>query len=211
MQEVMTEEYIKKYEEQSWASYKKEDYESALCYTQRWKQFVEENYGHESAEMAHCLRRLGEIHYSMKQPEKEFEAEYGQPDSPMSLCRYILILASPFHWLEQNLQRPMEFYQEGYDLLKKAKGATAPETIKHKKLYVEFICEKTLAAHFTQSLWMLITIVPLLFILTPIMNGMTWRSLGVALLMAGLLLVWRIIGATFFYLMTKRHYERAIQ
>ena len=199
------------YEEMSFASYKVEDYESALCYTQRWKQFVEENYGHESAEMAHYLRRLGEIYYSMKQPEKEFEAEYGQPDSPMSLCRYILILASPFHWLEQNLQRPMEFYQEGYDLLKKAKGATASETIKHKKLYVEFICEKTLAAHFTQSLWMLITIVPLLFILTPIMNGMTWRSLGVALLMAGLLLVWRIIGATFFYLMTKRHYERAIQ
>ena len=187
MQEVMTEEYIKKCEEQSW-----------------------ERCNDKSVEMAHCLRRLGEIHYSMGQPEKEFEAEYGQPDSPMSLCRYILILASPFHWLQQNLQRPMEFYQEGYDLLRKAKGASAPETVKHKKLYVEFICEKTLAAHFTQSLWMLITIVPLLFIITPIMNGMSWHSFGVALLMTGLLLVWRIIGATFFYFMTKRHYERAI-
>ena len=211
MQEIMTEEYIKKCEEQSWTSYKTEDYESALCYTQRWKQFVEENYGYESAEMAHCLRRLGQIHYSMKQPEKEFEAEYGQPDSPTSLCRYILMLASPFYWLQQNLQRPMEFYQEGYVMLKKSKGTTASETVKHKKLYVEFICEKTLAAHFTQSLWMLITIVPLLFILTPIMNGMSWNSFGVALLMTGLLLVWRIIGATFFYFMTKRHYERAIQ
>jgi hypothetical protein len=199
------------YEEMSFASYKVEDYESALCYTQRWKQFVEENYGYESAQMAHCLRRLGEIHYSMKQPEKEFEVEYGQPNSPMSLCIYILILASPFHWVQQNLQRPMEFYQEGYDLLKKAKGATAPETVKHKKLYVEFICEKTLAAHFSQTLWMLITIVPLLFILTSIMNGLSWHSLGVALLMTVLLLVWRIIGATFFYFMTKRHYERAIQ
>ena len=187
MQEVMTEEYIKKCEEQSW-----------------------ERCNDKSVEMAHCLRRLGEIHYSMEQPEKEFEAEYGQPDSPMSLCKYILILASPFHWLQQNLQRPMEFYQEGYDLLRKAKGASAPETVKHKKLYVEFICEKTLTAHFMQSLWMLITNVPLLFIITPITNGMSWHSFGVALLMTGLLLVWRIIGATFFYFMTKRHYERAI-
>ena len=211
MQEVMTEEYIKKCEEESWVSYKGEDYESALCHTLRWKQLIEERSSDKSAEMAHCLRRLGQIHYSMKQPEKEFEAEYGQPESPMSLWRYILILASPFHWLQQNLQRPMEFYQEGYDLLKKAKGATAPETVKHKKLYVEFICGKTLAAHFTQSLWMLITIVPLLFILTPIMNGLGWHSLGVALLITVLLLVWRIIGATFFYSMTKRHYERAIQ
>ena len=32
--EVMTEEYIKKYAEMSLSSYKKEDYESALCYTQ---------------------------------------------------------------------------------------------------------------------------------------------------------------------------------
>ena len=111
MQEVMTEEYIKKCEEQSW-----------------------ERCNDKSVEMAHCLRRLGEIHYSMEQPEKEFEAEYGQSDSPMSLCKYILILASPFHWLQQNLQRPMEFYQEGYDLLRKAKGASAPETVKHKKL-----------------------------------------------------------------------------
>lgn len=211
MQEVMTEEYIKKCEEQSFDSYKVGDYESALCYTQRWKHFIEENYGHESAEMAHCLRRLGRIHYSMKQPEKEFEAEYGQPDSPMSLCKYVLILASPFYWLQQNLQRPIEFYQEGYDLLKKAKGSNAPETLQHKRQYVEFICEKTLAAHFTQSLWMLITIVPLLFVLLPVMAGLSWHSFGVALLMTGLLLVWRIVGATFFYFMTKRHYERAIQ
>ena len=211
MQQVMTEEYIKKCEEQSWASYKKEDYESALCYTQRWKQFVEENYGYESVEMAHCLRRLGEIHYSMKQPEKEFETEYGEPESPMSLCKYVLILASPFHWLQQNLQRPMELYQEGYDLLKKAKGATAPETLKHKKLYVEFLCEETLAAHFTQSLWMLLVLIPSILILITMMAGLSWHSLGVALLMIGLLLVWRIFGATFFYFMTKRHYERAIQ
>lgn len=199
------------YEEMSWASYKIEDYESAICYTQRWIQLTEEKYGYESSQMAHCLRRLAQIHYSMKQPEKEFEEEYGQPDSPISLCRYILILASPFHWLQQNLQRPMMLYQEGYNLLKKSKGATALETVKHKNLYVEFICEKTLAAHFTQSLWMLITIVPLLFILTPIMNGMSWNSLGVALLMTGLLLVWRIIGAAFFYFMTKHHYEQEIR
>ena len=211
MQQVMTEEYIKKCEEQSWASYKKEDYESALCYTQRWKQFVEENYGYESVEMAHCLRRLGEIHYSMKQPEKEFETEYGEPESPMSLCKYVLILASPFHWLQQNLQRPMELYQEGYDLLKKAKGATAPETLKHKKLYVEFLCEETLAAHFTQSLWMLLVLIPSILILITMMAGLSWHSLGASLLMTGLLLVWRIVGATFFYFMTKRHYERAIQ
>lgn len=199
------------YEEMSFASYKVEDYESALCYTQRWKKLVEENYGYESAEMAHCLRRLGQIHYSMKQPEKEFDEEYGQPDSPMSLCKYVLILASPFHWLQQNLQRPMEFYQEGYDLLKKAKGATAPETIKHKKLYVEFLCEETLAAHFTQSLWMLLVLVPSFFILITMMAGLSWHSLGAALLMTGMLLVWRIIGATFFYYMTKWHYEQAIQ
>lgn len=199
------------YEEMSLASYKVEDYESALCYTQRWKQFVDENYGYESAEMAHCLRRLGQIHYSMKQPEKEFDAEYGQPDSTMSLCKYVLKLASPFHWLQQNLQRPMEFYQEGYDLLKKAKGTKAPETLKHKKLYVEFLCEETLAAHFTQSLWMLLVLVPSFFILITMMAGLSWHSLGVALLMTGLLLVWRIVGATFFYFMTKWHYEQAIQ
>ncbi len=211
MQEVMTQEYINKYEEMSLSSYKREDYESALCYTQRWRQFIEEKYGYESAEMAHCLRRMGRILYSMKQPEKEFEAEYGQPDSPMSLCKYVLILASPFHWLQQNLQRPMELYQEGYDLLKKAKGATAPETLKHKKLYVEFLCEETLAAHFTQSLWMLLVLIPSFLILITMMAGLSWHSLGVALLMIGLLLVWRIFGATFFYFMTKRHYERAIQ
>ena len=208
--EVMTEEYIKKYAEMSLSSYKKEDYESALCYTQHWKQLIEEKYGCESAEMAHCLRRLGQIHYSMKKPEKEFEAEYGQPGSPMSLYKYVLILASPFYWLQQNLQRPMKLYQEGYDLLKKTKGATAPETLKHKKLYVEFVCEKTLAAHFTQSLWMLVALVPSFFILITMMTGLSWHSLGVALLMTGLLLVWRIIGAIIFYFMTKRHYERAI-
>ena len=105
----------------------------------------------------------------------------------------------------------MELYQEGYDLLKKAKGATAPETLKHKKLYVEFLCEETLAAHFTQSLWMLLVLIPSFLILITMMAGLSWHSLGAALLMTGLLLVWRIIGATFFYFMTKRHYERAIQ
>ena len=172
---------------------------------------IEEKYGCESVEMAHCLRRLGQIYYSMKQPEKEFEAEYGQPGSPMSLYKYVLILASPFYWLQQNLQRPMKLYQEGYDLLKKTKGTTAPETLKHKKLYVEFLCEKMLAAHFTQSLWMLIILVPSFFILIAMMTGLNLHSLGMGLLMTGLLLVWRIIGAIIFYFMTKRHYERAIQ
>jgi len=211
MQEVLTEEYIKKCEEQSRASYKGENYESALCHTLRWKELIEKKYGYGSAEKAHCLRRLGQIYYAMKQPEKEFETEYGQPDSPMSLCRYMLTHASPFYWLQQNLQRPMELFQKGYDLLKEAKGSNAPETLHHKKLYVEFICEKTLAAHFTQTLWMLLAIVPLLIFLVPLMAGQSWHSLGVGLLIIGMLVVWRMMGAAFFFFMTKRHYERAIQ
>lgn len=210
MQEVLNEDY-KKFEEKSWDSYQAEDYESALYYAQHWKHLAEKKYGHESAEVARCLRRLGQILYSMKLPEKEFEAEYGRDDSVMPFCDYLLILASPFYWLQQNLQQPMDLFQEGYDMLKKTKGSNAPETIQHKRLFVEFICEKTLAAHFTQSLWMLITIIPLLFILMPMMAGLSWQSLGVALLITGLLVVWRIIGAVFFFFLTKHHYDRAIQ
>lgn len=210
MNEELTEEY-KKYEEMSLRFCEAEDYQSALCCAERWKDIAARRFGHESSEMARCLQQLGQIHYAMRQPEKEYEAEYGQPNSLILFCEYLMKLASPFYWLHQNLQRPMDFYQEGYEIMKKTKGVYAPETSRYKCLYVEFVCEKTLAAHFAESLWMLITIVPLLFILTPVMAGLSWHSLGVALLMTGMLVVWRIIGATFFFFMTKRHYERTIQ
>lgn len=211
MQEVLTEENIKKYEQQSWASYKGENYESALCHTLRWKELIEKKYGYGSAETAHCLRRLGQIYYAMKLPVREFEAEYGRFDSPMPFWQYLLLLARPFYWLPLNLQRPMEFFQEGYDLLKKAKGATAPETLKHKRLYVEFLCQEVLAAHLEETLWILLALVPLLIFLVPLMAGLSWHSLGVGLLMIGVLVTWRMMGATFFFFMTKRHYERVIQ
>ena len=211
MQEVMTEEYIKKCEEMSLASYKMKDYESALCYTQRWKQLIAEKYGYESAEMAHCLRRLGEIHHSMNIPEKEFEKKYSNDDSSISLYEYLSKSASPFYWLQQNFQQSLGYFQEGYELLRNAKGPEATETKRYKREYVEFIIEEIIAAHLEQTLWILTALVPLLAIMTPVISGFNWNSLGVALTIIVAVLIWRTISIFFYFFMTKRHYEQAIQ
>ena len=199
------------FEEMSWVTFKLKDFDSALCYTHRWKELMEEKYGHRSAELAHCYIRLGTINYSMKLPEKEFEEKYGRYDSPISLYQYLSALASPFFWLHQNLQQSQGYFQDGYDMLKESKGVDAPETKKYKEQYVSFISWETVTAHFEQTLWILIALIPLLIIMIPIVSGLQWKSLGVALIILGAVLIWRTISTFFYFYMTKRHYEYAIQ
>ena len=128
------------FEEMSWVTFKLKDFDSSLCYTYRWKELMEEKYGHGSAELAQCYRRLGIVNYSMKLPEKEFDEKYGYYDAPISLYQYLLTKASPFFWLHQNLQQSQVYFLKGYDMLKKSKGAEAPETENYKEQYVNFIC-----------------------------------------------------------------------
>ena len=199
------------FEEMSWVTFKLKDFESALCYTYRWKELTEKKYGYGSAELAHCYRRLGHIYYSMKLPEQEFEEEYGHYDSPISFYDYMVTLASPFYWLHQNLQQSQGFFQEGYDMLKKTKGTDAPETQKHKQQYVSFISWETVTAHIEQTLWILIALIPLLIIMVPAISGLHWKSLGVAFFILAVVLTWRTISSFFYFFMTKWHYERAIQ
>ena len=107
------------FEEMSWVTFKLKDLDSALCYTYRWKELTEEKYGHGSGELAQCYRRLGTVYYSMKLPEKEFDEKYGHYDAPISLYQYLLVKASPFFWLHQNLQQSHAYFLKGYNLLKK--------------------------------------------------------------------------------------------
>ena len=82
MQEEVIEEYIKKcdknfrpidfFEAMSWSSYKIKDFDSAIFYTNRWKKMAEEQYGNDSPEKAHCLRRLGMIYQRMDIPELKY-------------------------------------------------------------------------------------------------------------------------------------------
>ena len=199
------------FEEMSWATYKLKDFDSALCYTYRWKELTEEKYGYGSAELAHCYRRLGMIHYSMKLPEKEFDEKYGNYDAPISLYQYLLVKASPFFWLHQNLQQSQGYFLEGYDMLKSSKGADAAETKKYKEQCVSFISWETVTAHFEQTLWMMMALIPLLIIMVPAISGLHWKSLGVALIILAAVLVWRTISIFFYFFMAKRHYEQAFQ
>ena len=199
------------FEEMSWATYKLKDFDSALCYTYRWKKLTEEKYGYGSAELAHCYRRLGMIHYSMKLPEKEFDEKYGNYDAPISLYQYLLVKASPFFWLHQNLQQSHGYFQEGYYMLKSSKGADAAETKKYNEQCMSFISWETVTAHFEQTLWMMMALIPLLIIMVPAISGLHWKSLGVALIILAAVLVWRTISIFFYFFMAKRHYEQAFQ
>ena len=104
----------------------------------------------------------------MKIPEKEFDEKYGYYDAPISLYQYLLMKASPFFWLHQNLHQSQAYFLKGYNLLKKSKGAEAPETENYKEQYVNFICWETATAHFEQTLWILIALIPLLMIMVPV-------------------------------------------
>lgn len=199
------------FEEMSWVTFKLKDFDSSLSYTNRWKELTEEKYGHGSAELAHCYRRLGTVYYSMKLPEKEFDEKYGYYDAPISLYQYLLMKASPFFWLHQNLQQSQVYFLKGYNLLKKSKGTEAPETESYKEQYVNFICWETATAHFEQTLWVLIALIPLLMIMVPFFSGLQWKSLGVAFIILGAVLAWRTISIFFYFFMAKRHYEQAIQ
>ena len=199
------------FEEMSWVTFKLKDFDSSLCYTYRWKELTEEKYGHGSAELAHCYRRLGTIYYSMKLPEKEFDEKYGHYDAPISLYQYLLMKASPFFWLHQNLQQSHGYFQEGYYMLKSSKGADAAETKKYKEQCVSFISWETVTAHFEQTLWMIMALIPLLIIMVPAISGLHWKSLGLAFIILAAVLTWRTISVFFYFFMTKRHYEQAFQ
>lgn len=199
------------FEQMSWATFKLKDYDSALCYTYRWKELTEEKYGHGSAELAQCYSRLGIIHFSMNLPYKEFEEEYDYYDSPISFYKYLSTTASPFFWLQQNLQQSQGYFQEGYDMLKESKGAEAPETQKFKEQYVSFICWETATAHVEQTLWILTALIPLLIIMVPAISGLHWKSLGVALIIIAAVLIWRTISIFYYFFMAKWHYKRVIQ
>lgn len=199
------------FEEMSWATFKLKDYDSALCYTYRWKELTEEKYGYGSAELANCYRRLGTIRFSMNLPYKEFEEEYSQYGSPISFYKYLSMMASPFYWLHKNLQQSQGYFKEGYDMLKNSKGADDSETKKYKEQCVSFISWETATAHVEQTLWILTALIPLLIIMIPVFSGLHWKSLGVAFIILTAVLVWRTISIFFYFFMAKRHYEQVIQ
>ncbi len=96
-------------------------------------------------------------------------------------------------------------------MLKSSKGADAAETKKYKEPCVSFISWETVTAHFEQTLWMMMALIPLLIIMVPAISGLHWKSLGVALIILAAVLTWRTISVFFYFFMAKHYYEQAIQ
>ena len=199
------------HQEKSLEYFQSKDFEKAIIHTIRWQQLVEKSFGNESAEMADCYCRLACICMRMKLSERKREEilENNIHDF-VSLVQYFHCLLDVFYWLNQNLQMPMLLWQEGYDIIKKAKGLNDSKTQKYKEDYVDFICEETCAVHVEQTLWILMGLIPLLALVTPFIFGLTWRCLGICLLFIMAVIVWRTISLVFFYLMTASHYRHNI-
>lgn len=195
----------------SWSFYQIRDFDSSIFYTNRWMRMAEEQYGNDSPEKAHSLRRLGMIYQRMNIPAQIFFEEWEKCDTVSGWFAHLVGLVRPFYWMQQSLNYSMKYFVEGYNILKRSRGADDPETKKHKEASIDFLIEEVLSTHIEQTLWIYLGLVPLLTLVLPFASGLTWKSLGIGLLVIASVAVWRICSTVFYYFMTKWHYERAIQ